>query len=295
MKKANKVLGMVLATACVASCMASCGVLANNSESAATNTLAIGKEMITQKSQLDALTQLKAGTVDAVVIDSVMAGYYSTSGDFAGQVKVVENLVLASESYGIAAKKGNNAFVSEINKALIALTTDGTVNTVATSFGLQNEIAVTADTTNPYADATDGSWEAIKTDGEIVIGYTVFAPIAYTDNGALTGFDIELAKEVVEYLNETYTLNLTVTFQEIQWSAKEALLENGTIDLVWNGMTITDERSEQMCISIPYLFNKQVAVVMVEDAAKYTTKESFKDAIIGVESGSAGESVVKGE
>ncbi len=293
MKKANKVLGMVLATACAVSCVASMASCGGNGDDE--SKLALGKELITQDSQLDALTQLKNGAVDAVVIDSVMAGYYSTTGDFAGKVKIVDNLVLSEESYGIAAKKGNETFMSEINKALIALTTDGTMNTVATTFGLQNDVAVKADTTNPYANATDSSWETIKSEGEIIIGYTVFAPIAYTENNALTGFDIELAKEVVNYLNETYTLNLTVVFQEIDWDSKEALLENGTIDLVWNGMTITEERSAQMCISVPYLYNKQVAVVLTEDASKYTTKDSFKDAIIGVESGSAGESVVKGE
>ena len=285
MKKVAKLMALVLATGCVM------GMAACNEGS----TLALGKEMITQDSQLDALTQLKNGAVDAVVIDSVMAGYYSTTGDFAGQVSIVKDLVLAEESYGIAAKKGNEAFMSEINKALIALTADGTMAEVATEFGLQNDVAVKANTTNPYANATDNSWTAIKEEGTIVIGYTVFAPIAYTENNVFTGFDIELAKEVVEYINEEYDLDIAVDFQEIDWNSKEALLENGTIDLVWNGMTITEERSAQMCISVPYLYNKQVAVVAKADEAKYTTKDSFKDAVIGVESGSAGESVVKGE
>jgi polar amino acid transport system substrate-binding protein len=57
-------------------------------------------------------------------------------------------------------------------------------------------------------------------------------------------------------------------------------------------MTITPERSEAMCISIPYLYNNQVAVVKVADKTKYTSIEEMSDAIIGVESGSAGETVV---
>ena len=293
MKKANKVLGMALATVCAVSCVAGMAACGDNGEQE--STLALGKEMIVQNSQLDALTQLKNGAVDAVVIDSVMAGYYSTSGEFAGKVSIVDNLVLAEEEYGIAAKKGSQAFMSEINKALIALATDGTVTSVAETFGLQNDVAVKADTVNPYENATDDSWNEIKQSGTIVIGYTVFAPIAYEDNGLFTGFDIELATEVVEWLNDTYELTLEVEFEEIDWNSKEALLENGTIDLVWNGMTITDEREAEMCISVPYLYNKQVAVVLTEEKSEYTSKESFKDAVIGVESGSAGESVVKGE
>ena len=70
-----------------------------------------------------------------------------------------------------------------------------------------------------------------------------------------TGFDIELATEVLDYVNQKNNTSLRIEFQEIDWNSKEALLENGTIDLVWNGMTITPARQEQMCISIPYLYS----------------------------------------
>ena len=283
MKKVTKVLSMVLAAGCVAS-MAACGG----------SDLAFGKEMFVRDSQLDALMAVNKGEADAAVIDSVMAGYYSTTGELKGKVSVVEGFNFGEEQYGIAAKKGNESFMSKINEALIALAGNGGLTEVATTFGLQTELSVTATTTNPYATATDNSWNDVVTSGTIVIGYTVFAPIAYEENGELTGFDTELAKAVVDYLNATYTLSLTVDFQEIDWNSKEALLENGTIDLVWNGMTITPDREAEMCISVPYLKNRQVAVVATEDLSKYTTKDDFKKAVIAVESGSAGESVVKG-
>ena len=69
-------------------------------------------------------------------------------------------------------------------------------------------------------------------------------------------------------------------------------MEDGTLDLVWNGLTITPTRSEEMCISVPYLYNKQVAVIMKSDAGKYTSKESMAKAIMTAETGSAGESVI---
>ena len=37
-------------------------------------------------------------------------------------------------------------------------------------------------------------------------------------------------------------------------------LEAGTIDLIWNGMTITDELKESILISDPYMTNQQVLV-----------------------------------
>lgn len=256
--------------------------------------LAYGKELLTLNTQLDTLTQLNMGAIDAAVIDSVMAGYYSNNGEYAGKVTIMD-AVLQREQYGIAARKGDEAFMSKINEALIALYGNGGMQEVADQFGLTADIALESSTKNPLADATDSSWDDIVASGKIIIGYTIFAPIAFDEGDGLTGYDIELAKKTIEYLNEKYSVNLTPEFQIIDWDSKEALLTNGTIDLIWNGLTIDDERLANMCISVPYLNNDQVAVVRTEDKDKYVTPDDLKDAVIGVEKGSAGESVVRGE
>jgi len=260
-----------------------------------------GKELVKLDSQLDTLIQLESGSIDMAIIDSVMAGYYATTGEFKDDIAILE-MQLAVEKYGIAGRKEDKAFVSKINEALIALS-DADYLTVAAEYGLTSSLCLTPATENPLEDANDNSWKAIKTAGKIVIGYTVFAPIAYeVKNGAPTkGFDIDLAKAVVEYLNQTYSVDLDVEFQEIDWDSKEALLNNGAIDLIWNGLTITEERAQNMCISVPYLNNAQVAVItkaqyedLYEDATTSTNKllTLFANATIGVEGGSAGEGVV---
>jgi len=135
-----------------------------------------------------------------------------------------------------------------------------------------------------------------KKKNKVVIGYTYFAPIAFEDeNKKLTGFDVELAKAVFKQIDKTYGTTTNVEFQEINWDAKETLLNNGTIDLVWNGLTITKERQQNMEISDPYLNNEQVAVIKKSDSAKYADLESLKDAVCQVESGSAGEEVAEGK
>ena len=259
--------------------------------------LNFGKEVVKLTSQLDALTQLKNDTVDMAVIDSVMAGYYATTDEFKNDIAVLDEFTLATEQYGIAGRKDDKAFVSKINEALIALK-DTDYQTIATTYGLNASLCIDSTTTNPLSQANDNSWEKIKQSGKIVVGYTIFAPIAYDveNNVPTKGFDIDLAKKVVEYLNATYSLNLTVEFQKIEWASKEALLQNETIDLIWNGLTITEERAASMCISVPYLNNYQIAVVK---KSVYTDVDSwaelftlFSNATISVERGSAGESVV---
>ena len=135
----------------------------------------------------------------------------------------------------------------------------------------------------------DSDQAYIENNGEMIIGYTLFAPIAYEENGELIGFDIDLAKAVAA------DLGINVKFQLINWDTKEVELNAKNIDLIWNGMTLTEDRKTSMECSIPYLNNRQVAVIRKADAAKYTTKESMASAKFTAEKGSAGASIVATE
>ena len=106
------------------------------------------------------------------------------------------------------------------------------------------------------------------------------------DEDELVGFDIDLARAVFE------KLELDVEFTIITWTQKEANLESKAIDCIWNGMTITPGRLEEMEISLPYLKNEQVAIIRKADAAKYTDKASMADAYMTAEGGSAGEAFI---
>ncbi len=253
---------------------------------------AFGSDWVPCESQLDTLVKLDNGTIDVSIIDSVMANYYATTGGYADSITMIDDLILAQEEYGIAGRKSDKAFVSKINEALIAIA-NGEYATLIENYGMQASAALSSDATNPLENATDNSWNEILDSNTISIGYTVFAPICYDIQGGkpTKGFDVDLANAVVSYLNNKYSTDITITWVEIEWSAKETKLANGDIDLIWNGMTITPERSAEMCISVPYLFNRQVAVIRKADANKYRSFMDIKDAVIGFESGSAGEAV----
>ncbi len=220
---------------------------------------------------------------------SMFCGLTACSDNDDAKPVILKDVVLLEEQYGIAAKKENEALISKINDALIAICNEDAMQLPAYEFNLNSEIAVTPETINPLTGASDESWNDVVSRGKVLIGYTVFAPIAYdiVDGYPTKGFDIELAKAVFNYLNAEYETEIAIEFLEIEWNSKEALLESGSIDLVWNGLTITPARSSEMCISIPYLNNKQVAVAMSDK--DYTDIESLKDAIAGAEDGSAGE------
>ena len=141
----------------------------------------------------------------------------------------------------------------------------------------------------PAADAASDI-AYIKEKGEMVIGFTYFAPMNYEDeNGELIGFETEFAKAVCE------KLGVEAKFQEISWTAKETELAAKNIDCIWNSMTITPERVEAMAVSTPYMANKQVLIVKADRAAEIKALESAKGLNIVAEKESAGEEVATTE
>ena len=128
------------------------------------------------------------------------------------------------------------------------------------------------------ADDSASDIEYITNNGKIVVGITDFAPMDFEDeNGEWIGFDADMAKEFAEYLG------VDVEFIVIDWDNKIFELENKSIDVVWNGMTLTDKVKNAMGTSDPYCKNAQVVVV----------KADVADLAFAVEAGSAGKEIVE--
>ena len=154
-----------------------------------------------------------------------------------------------------------------------------------------SKAAATADSSSDSTSdsgTTVADWEDIQKKGEMTIGITYFQPMNYKDeNGELTGFETEFAQAVCS------ELGVKAKFQEINWDSKEVELQAKTIDCIWNGMTITDDRKATMGISVPYMENKQVMVVKKDNAEKYSTAEGVKGALVIAEKESAGQEVAE--
>ena len=130
--------------------------------------------------------------------------------------------------------------------------------------------------------------EYIKGKGKLIVGITDFEPMDYkNDAGEWIGFDADMAKEFAKYLG------VTVEFIEIDWDNKILELNNKSIDVVWNGMTLTEEVTNSMSCGDPYCNNAQVVIVNKAAAAQYKDKDSIKPLAFAVEAGSAGEAAVK--
>lgn len=131
-------------------------------------------------------------------------------------------------------------------------------------------------------DAQDGDADEDGQDAAketLVVGLDdAFAPMGFRDEqGNLVGFDIDLATAVAD------ELGMQVEFKPIDWNAKEMELKAGTIDCVWNGMSITPERQENMALTNKYLNNKIVLMALADSDIDVTSAKELADLKIGTQ------------
>ncbi|MDE2414721.1 MAG: amino acid ABC transporter substrate-binding protein [Comamonadaceae bacterium] len=124
-------------------------------------------------------------------------------------------------------------------------------------------------------------------EAKIVVGLDDnFPPMGFRDEkNELVGFDIDMAKEAAK------RLGMQVDFKPIDWNAKEAELSGKRVDALWNGLTITEERKQNIAFTAPYMENHQIIVVPAGSAIK--TKADLAGKIVGAQEGSSAVDAIK--
>lgn len=258
----KKVLSIILAAALLF-CFAGCGektpVLVAEKESAGEEVATTDKDFegytyTAVDTQAKALMEVNAGSADAAIVDYVMSiGSIGEGTDY--ENLVIDGKAYSEEEYGIAFRKGSD-MTAKVNEIIRELKANGKLTEIAKTYKLDGILLGDGESDAFKQADADSDYKYIMDKGELVIGFTYFAPMNYeNEDGEFVGFETEFAKAVCE------ALGVKAKFQEISWSAKETELAAKNIDCIWNGMTITEERMENMSISIPYMQNKQVKVV----------------------------------
>ncbi len=206
-------------------------------------------------SQADALMEVASGTSDAAIIDLLMAGAMIGEGTSYPNMKYTDELT--TEEYGVGCRKGSD-LASYINSVFAESYADGSMKETAATYGVQ-EALVEQPASDFTASETDSDVAYIQEKGTLIVGITDFAPMDYKDeSGEWIGFDADMARVVAE------KLGVEAQFVEIDWDNKIMELESKTIDVVWNGMTLTTETTSAMECTNPYCNNAQVIVVPAE-------------------------------
>lgn len=183
------------------------------------------------------------------------------------------------EEYAVGFRKEDVAFRNEVQNALYEMQEDGTIDTIMQKWFNEDFKKTIEKVEEP---ASDDSWEYIKSKGTIIMGLDdAVPPMGFRDEDTneIVGVDVDLAQEVAK------RLGVELRLEPIDWNTKEASLDTKKIDIIWNGLTVTPERQEQMLFSASYLDNTQAIAVM--QGSEITSKADLAGKKIGVQAGSS--------
>lgn len=201
------------------------------------------KNLSSFKSAIDAVLDLKNGSVDAVILDSLPAKELVSKNE---GLKILD-FTLTEEEYSIAMKKDNSELLENVNKTITRIKEDGTYEALLNRFmPVAGEIDV-SEITKPIN---------IPNAPVLKMGTSAdFPPFEYIESSSVVGFDISIAEEIAKDLG--YNLQI----ENMSFDSLVSALQSNQIDLVLAGMSVTEERQKNVLFSDPYYTSSQVVIV----------------------------------
>ena len=195
------------------------------------------KLLTTFEKYVDAIASLRQGKVRAVVMDELPAKRFLSEVEGLAIMKQA----LSEENYAIGFRKGNTELVEQVNKILAEMKADGTLDGI-------------------FAKYLVGDYSAAK-DGKLYVGTEAgFAPYELRVGSGFIGIDIEMCAHIAKKLGKELVI------ENMNFDALPMAVSTNKVDMICAGITVTDERKENMDFSDNYVVGaKQVAVVRADD------------------------------
>ena len=170
---------------------------------------------------------------------------------------VVLDESLADEEYGIGFRLTDVALANEVQKILVEIKNDGKLADISNKWFGKDSTTITAAFEPAAVPDGDTSLDDVKAAGKLIMGLDdSFPPMGFRDeNQEIVGFDVDLAREVCK------RMGVSLELQPITWTSNINELNAKTVDCLWNGMTINDDRKTKVLFSMPYMKNRQVIIV----------------------------------
>lgn len=139
------------------------------------------------------------------------------------------------------------------------------------------------------APAADDSWDKVKAAGKLVIGIDdAFPPMEFrNEQNELVGFDIDASRELGK------RLGIEIEHVPTAWKGVIMSLKTKKFDIIWSGMSVTEERMKEISFTRPYIMQKQIMVVKAGNEKVKSVKDLGDKHIAGVQLGSTSEEALK--
>ncbi len=212
------------------------------------------------------------GDVDLVLVDAASGrGYVGANPE---ALKVVGD-ALTSEEFGFIFTPGSD-LVEPINAANQSMRDDGYLEHLNTKWFFLTD-SVGEDLYDQLPDLAGHNLAAMAND------YTPFQFI-HPATGEAVGWEYDAMHEICR------RLNCAIDFQNSSWEAMIPAVAEGQFDMGMDGITITEERAEQIDFSAPYINSQQFMLVRA-DEERFADTGAFasdEELLVGAQAGTTG-------
>ena len=228
------------------------------------------KEVRLYKDDNLTLQELANKRIDGVITDRLVGLNGIKQGNFSN-LKLAGDFIY-KETIGVAIRQEDDSLRQAINQALEQMISDGTYAIISTKYfgrnildGVEYEKTFSKD-----EPAKDGSLERVKKAGKIRFAMSGgYPPFNYfTEKDELTGFDVDIGKEVAKRLGVEYEPVTT------EWSGILEGLRSGRYDGIFGSMAVTEKRLEVVDFTNPYYYSG--AQLIVRNDSKINGPEDLK-------------------
>ncbi len=210
-----------------------------------------GELLTTYEKYTDAVMALRQKKVRAIVMDEMPAKRFLRSVD--GLMIMPE--ALSTENYAIGFKKGNSELIEQVNKILNEMKADGSLKAIIEKY-YTNDIS----SFKPEnIDLNPGA-----KNGDLIVGTEAgFAPYELKSGNGFVGIDVEMCAAIAKKLDRKLVI------MNMNFDSLPTAVSTGKVDMICAGITVTDERKQNMDFSVDYIEGaKQVALINADDYSK---------------------------
>ena len=192
----------------------------------------------------DAVQALLSNKIDAVCIDDQVAKKFVEANS--DELAILDT-AYAVEDYAICVSKDRTDLTSSLNEAIAELKDDGTLDAIL----------------DKYINKTEGAEGYVTPEGTeypngtlIMATNAAFEPYEYIENGAVIGIDAEFGKAICDKLG--YELQI----EDMEFDSIIPAVQSGKADFGMAGMTVTEERLENIDFTDTYCTGVQSIIVL---------------------------------
>lgn len=190
----------------------------------------------------DAVLALKQGKIDCVVIDEQPAKKFVELND---DLKILDD-EMGKEEYAICLAKGNTELKDKINSALATLKADGTIDSIKANY-IGDDAGKSPYIAKDDVDRSNGTLK-VATNAE-------FEPYEFIQDGKVVGIDVDIMQAVCDILG------MDLEISNIAFDSIIAEVTTGKADVGAAGMTVTEDRLQNVDFTDTYTTTTQVIIV----------------------------------